>query len=71
MLLLLRDIAVPITRFETWGDDIIVSQNMQIGCTHEYVRVAFSDLSTLGPGLKKKKSGLDEMPIRQLVCKYS
>ncbi len=32
-----------------WADDIIVSENIRIGCTHEYARVAFSDLSTLGP----------------------
>ncbi len=30
--------------------DDIVSENIQIHCTHENARVAFTDLSTLGPG---------------------
>ncbi len=35
-----------------WGDEIIVSQNIRIVCTHENTTVLFSDLFTLGPGLK-------------------
>ncbi len=50
LLLPLRDIVVSV---KTWGDGIIVSQNIWIGCTHENARVSFSALSTLGPGLKK------------------
>ncbi len=38
---------------EMWGDDIIVSQNIRNGFTHENARVPFSDSSTLRPGLKK------------------
>ncbi len=36
-----------------WGDEIIVSQNIRIGCTHENTKVLFSNLFNLGPGLKK------------------
>lgn len=38
--------------FARWGDDIIVSKNILIGCTHKNAMVAFSDSSTLGSGLK-------------------
>ncbi len=53
LFLLLHDVAVSLTKGETWGDDIIVSQNIRIGCTHENARLSFSDLSTLGHDLKK------------------
>ncbi len=56
------------------GDDIIVSQNIRIGCTLVKARVSFSDLSTLGPGFKnsgftllKRRINLDKTPIRRTI----
>lgn len=31
-------------RVETWSDDITVSENAQIGCTHDNARVSFLTL---------------------------
>ncbi len=55
------------------GDDIIVSQNIRIGCTHENTKVLFSDLFTRGPGfrLPKLQIHLDEMPIRYKILTYT
>uniref|UniRef100_A0A8C2G9L2 Fibronectin n=1 Tax=Cyprinus carpio TaxID=7962 RepID=A0A8C2G9L2_CYPCA len=38
---------------ETWADDIIISDDIQIRWPHENARAAFSNVSTLGPGFKK------------------
>ncbi len=46
-------VVVSVTESRLGGDDIIVSQNIWIGCAQENARVLFSDLSTLGPGFKK------------------
>ncbi len=53
------------------GDDIIISQNIRIGCTHENAWVCFQINTFWDPVYKNVRIRLDKTPLRYKMFTYT